>query len=134
MSRYALSVSIHQQLLNHCLETASQEVCGLIGVDVNGRQALYRVDNIATEPATAFLMEPHSQIDAMRAMRESSQELQAIYHSHPNSEALPSETDLKLANYPGAIYLIASLQSDTPVVRAFEITNESYAELQLELI
>ena len=36
-------------------------------------------------------------------------ELWAIYHSHTHSEAYPSETDIRLAFYPDARYLLLSL-------------------------
>ncbi len=133
MKAYSLTAPLYQQLIDHCLESPEQEVCGLIGVDPDGRQSLYRVHNIAEQPATAFLMEPRSQIQAMRTMRDAEQELQAIYHSHPSTEATPSETDLRLAAYPDVYYLIASLQTEPPTVRAFQISSQRYCELALKV-
>ena len=44
-------------------------------------------------------------------MREQQEELFAIYHSHPTAPAEPSATDLEMANYPDALYLIISLNT-----------------------
>ncbi len=57
-------------------------------------------------------MEPQSQIDAMRTMRESGEKLFAIYHSHPHAPASPSPLDRDEAAYPDALYLIISLNTE----------------------
>jgi len=68
-----------------------------------------------------------------------------IYHSHVASEAYPSATDIRLAQwpgsnppvdlYPGAYYALVSLKDrDAPVVRAFEIHAGVVSEVQLEAV
>ena len=48
--------------------------------------------------------------------------LWGIYHSHPEGPETPSETDVKLAYYPDAVYVIVSLaEPEIPVVRGFKI-------------
>ena len=50
-------------------------------------------------------------------------QLLAIYHSHPRAtEPQPSETDVRLAFYPQAIYFIVGLAGAQPVMRAFRIS------------
>ena len=52
--------------------------------------------------------------------------LGAIYHSHTRSPAYPSQTDVNLAFYPDALYLIVSLQDpEKPDVRAFRIVDRA---------
>ncbi len=56
----------------------------------------------------------------------------AIFHSHPNSEASPSQTDINLArDWPGAIWVICSLADDEAVVRGFRITDGEVEEVEL---
>ena len=56
-------------------------------------------------------------------MRERGEQLLAIYHSHPRStEPQPSATDVRLAYYPSAVYLIVGLGDPEPCLRAFRIT------------
>jgi proteasome lid subunit RPN8/RPN11 len=56
-------------------------------------------------------------------MRDRGEELLAIYHSHPRSaEPAPSETDVRLAYYPQAVYFIIGLAGPGPVARAFRIS------------
>jgi len=72
-----------------------------------------------------------------REMRARGEELLAIYHSHPRaSDPLPSETDVRLAYYPAAIYLIIGLGSATPVMRAFRISEreQHWQEVEYEIV
>jgi proteasome lid subunit RPN8/RPN11 len=56
-------------------------------------------------------------------MRERGEQLLAIYHSHPRSnEPVPSDTDVRLAYYPAAVYFIVGLGGTEPVLRAFRIS------------
>jgi proteasome lid subunit RPN8/RPN11 len=55
-------------------------------------------------------------------LEEAGMEVVGIVHSHTHSEAYPSPTDLRLAFYPEAHYLLVSLEDRTdPVLRGFTI-------------
>ncbi len=65
-------------------------------------------------------------------IEEQGWELGAIYHSHTRSEAYPSQTDVNLAFYPDALYVIVSVRKpDDPQVRAFRIADERIEEVGL---
>ena len=65
----------------------------------------------------------------MKSMREERQELLAIYHSHPASEPIPSQTDLANNLYEDAvIHLIISLTTTPPLIRGWRLTPTSYRE------
>lgn len=98
-------------LLTQAQRSPEAEVCGLIGGKEGHARHCYPVDNRATHPAQRYVMDPKGQIDAMRQMRESGEELVAIYHSHPHSAALPSAVDLQEAQYPDTACLIISLNT-----------------------
>ena len=71
----------------------------------------------------AYEAAPEDLFAAQRAMREREEELLAIYHSHPrSSDPQPSATDVRLAYYPSAVYLIVGLGSEEPCLRAFQIS------------
>jgi proteasome lid subunit RPN8/RPN11 len=60
-------------------------------------------------------------------------DLVGIFHSHVATEAYPSRTDVELAAYPDAAYLILSLaDQDAPVLRAFSIRDGQVSERELE--
>ncbi len=104
--------TIVNQLLTHAQSSTEQEVCGLISARQGTPHKVYRINNAAEQPQQLFTMNPEQQIDAMRDMRTAGEELFAIYHSHPHSPALPSQTDIQESAYPDALYLIISLDTE----------------------
>lgn len=105
-------------------EADPAECCGLIGGTNNGTaKTIYPMRNVAAEKILAYEAAPEDLFAAQRRMRECGEELLAIYHSHPRSaEPAPSETDVRLAYYPDAVYLIVGLAGPQPVMRAFQIS------------
>lgn len=81
-----------------------------------------------------FRIESGDQLRILNEIDASGEELAALYHSHPRSEAYPSQTDVNLAEWwPGVVWLICSLAGPQPVVRAFEINDGDVTELELRL-
>jgi proteasome lid subunit RPN8/RPN11 len=121
-----LTLHSHQlnQIVAHAREASPHECCGLIsGTDGNRAQTIYRLRNIAPDTLVSYEAAPEELFAAQRQMRERAEQLLAIYHSHPRSaEPAPSETDVRLAYYPSAVYLIIGLGSVEPVMRAFRIS------------
>lgn len=129
---FILPQTLKQHMLDHVLETPELEVCGLLAGNSSGLTSLYRIPNIAEDPVTTFYMQPQAQIATLKIMRQSGEQLSGIYHSHPNSEALPSNKDLQQATYPGTAYLIVSLMELEPVIRSFMFDGEMFQDLKLE--
>ena len=112
------------QIIAHAREAAPHECCGLIGGSAGGKaQAIYRARNVAADPLTAYEAAPEDLFAAQRTMRDRGEQLLAIYHSHPRAKnPEPSATDIRLAYYPSAVYLIVGLGAAEPCVRAFRIS------------
>ena len=111
------------QIIAHAREASPQECCGLIGGASDGQaQTIYRSRNVASDPLTSYEAAPEDLFAAQRNMRERGEQLLAIYHSHPrSSDPQPSVTDVRLAYYPSAVYLIVGLGAPGPCLRAFRI-------------
>lgn len=94
----------------HAREARPEECCGLVGGRDGAVQTVYRLRNIASDPFVAYDGDPRDLAEAQRAMRGRGEKLLAIYHSHPR-EAIPapSETDVRLAYHPAAVYFIIGL-------------------------
>lgn len=131
-------IQIPRKLANQLLHLAQlspdAEICGLIS-SINGEPGrCYEIENVAEQPAQQFLLNASQQIAAMADMRERGEELFAIYHSHPTAPAIPSSTDLKLAAYPDALYLIISLNTKGILeMRCFTINQQTAQEIPLIL-
>ncbi len=130
---FRLPQTLRNHMLDHVLETPEIEACGLLSAKGSETVSLYRIPNIATDPSTTFYMEPQAQIAALKTMRQHGEQLCGIYHSHPNSEALPSDRDLRQAAYPGTAYLIISLMKAEPEIGSFMFDGEAFHDLKLEI-
>jgi proteasome lid subunit RPN8/RPN11 len=125
---------ITNQLLHFAQLSPDAEICGLIGSKNGLATSCYPIKNRADQPRQRFLLDAEQQISAMSAMRDQGEELFAIYHSHPSAPAIPSDTDLELAAYPEALYLIISLNTKGVLeMRGFKINHKIAREIALSL-
>src|SRR3970040_2590497 len=108
-----LKLDRHQiaQIFNDAKRDEPNECCGLIGGTDDGRAlTIYQLRNIAQNAEVSYEAAPQELFNAQRQMRAQREELLAIYHSHPRAqEPFPSDTDVRLAYYPTATYLIVGL-------------------------
>jgi proteasome lid subunit RPN8/RPN11 len=166
-----LTLTIPQQILDeivaHARARAPHECCGLLAGKDGQVTHHYRITNIiateGTEVATfddakiaclqqlspeeradiAFVMDAREQSQALKDMRANGMELQAIYHSHPQSPARPSVTDIKHAtefdslrkvlHLPEPLHVIISLEHHTPVLNAFRIVDNHVTPVAYEI-
>ncbi len=77
-------------------------------------------------PTTRYVIDPREQLKALRAIEAAGEEMVGIYHSHPVSQPYPSPTDRAEAHYPDACYVLVSLRTGKPEVRAFRIDAEEF--------
>ena len=121
-------------MIAHARETAPEECCGLIGGISDTRAVtLYRLRHVTPNPQSAYDAAREDLFVAQRQMRERGEDLLAIYHSHPRaSDPSPSETDVRLAYYPSAKYLIVGLAGIEAVVKAFSISEREHRWQQVE--
>jgi proteasome lid subunit RPN8/RPN11 len=121
-------ISLHKNqieaIIAHAREAAPHECCGLVGGLGDGvGRTIYKTRNVAADSLVAYEAAPEDLFAAQRTMREQGEQLLAIYHSHPrSSDPRPSPTDVRLAYYPSAVYLIVGLSDKAPCLRAFRIS------------
>ena len=122
-----------EEMVAHARETSPAECCGLVGGRDNRARGIYRLRNVARDPLVGYEAAPEELFAAQRAMRERAEELLGIYHSHPrSSEPVPSDTDVRLAYYPTAIYFIIGLGATPSTLRAFRISERDTSWEQIE--
>ncbi|MFL5907305.1 MAG: Mov34/MPN/PAD-1 family protein [Solirubrobacterales bacterium] len=123
---------IHEELLEHARDEAPNECCGLIGGTAEEARTVYRARNAEASPLR-YNLDPQDQFRIMSEMEERGEELSAIYHSHTASPAYPSQTDINLAAYPDALYLIVSLADGENPLRGFNISDGEVSEVDLAI-
>ena len=130
-----LQSSDRDQILAHAKQADPAECCGLIGGADCRVTSIYPLHNVAADTNVSYEAAPDDLFAAQREMRERSEELLAIYHSHPRSaEPAPSETDVRLAFYPQAVYFIIGLAGPQPVIRAFRISERQERWEEVEYV
>jgi proteasome lid subunit RPN8/RPN11 len=141
------------EMIAHAREMDPFECCGLLA-GTDGRVTRhYRITNTVARDAravevfeeasvknlaslsetaraeVAYFMDPTEMVAAFKDMRRRKLDLTVIYHSHTRSSAYPSTTDIGLAYYPDAWYVIISLaDKDRPDVRAYRIKDRVVTE------
>jgi proteasome lid subunit RPN8/RPN11 len=119
------------EIVLHAHEEAPNECCGMIGGADAQARTVYRATNAEGSPLR-YSIDAKEQFDLMRRIEDAGEELVAIYHSHTRSPAYPSQTDVNLAGWPDAVYVIASLEnSDDPDVRGFWIRDGEISDAEL---
>lgn len=121
--------AIVDEMVAHAREDLPNEACGMVHAKDGVPVAVHRVKNDAASPYR-YEMNP-LQMMRLEGRRDSDGEtLFAIYHSHVASPARPSPTDVRMAffppgeveqepAYPETMYILVSLASEPPDVRAF---------------
>jgi len=119
-------------IVDHALRDAPRECCGIIAGRDGLPMQLYQTRNVA-DGNRFYEIDPAQLIDLeFRELPEQRTEIVAIYHSHPESQAYPSATDVELAFWPDAVFLICSLvDRDRPEIRGFRIRNGAIDEVTL---
>lgn len=125
---------IHDDMITHAKGGFPLEVCGILGGTGGTVSAMYRMTN--TDASNEhFMMDPKEQFSVVKDMRAKGLAMLAIYHSHPETPARPSEEDIKLALTPDVSYLIISLaDADIPVVKSYKISSGEVRGEAVEVI
>jgi [CysO sulfur-carrier protein]-S-L-cysteine hydrolase len=130
--RLRLDRGLVEELVDRAWSDHPFEVCGLLGLRPDDGAEHFPITN-AERSMTYYVMDGHELLRAMRTIEDEGWDL-VIYHSHSHTQAYPSQTDIDLAAYPDAIYLIVSLQErDAPELRAFRIVDREVTELPIEV-
>lgn len=119
-------------IVAHARQEYPRECCGIISGHKGRLEKLHALRNIAEgnlfyeiDPAQLMQLE-------FGELEQTETEIVAIYHSHPESQAYPSATDLELAYWPEAVYLICSLEhKNDPAIRGFRMRDSVISEVQL---
>lgn len=128
--------SIYAEMLAHISAAYPGEGCGALG-SVDGRVVKnYPTANAAENPEDFSIIGEADLVRIYNDIDEYDGEM-IYYHSHPKTEAYPSQRDKDWARRSGCLYLIFShrFYPDAPYARIFSIQpDESVVEGTIELV
>ncbi|RDZ63525.1 peptidase [Haloferax sp. Atlit-12N] len=133
-SRLALEADARRSILSHAREGAARdppaEVCGVLAGDSDARTVtdVHPVSNVADDPRVAYELDPEETVSIIEAVETAGDDAVGFYHSHPESDPVPSATDREQASWPGYVYLICSPDGR---MNAYEWTGNEFHELTI---
>jgi proteasome lid subunit RPN8/RPN11 len=121
---------LYDEMVAHAREEAPNECCGMIASRDGEAVRIYRATNAAASPLR-YEIDGAEQYRIQMEIDDAGLDLGGIYHSHTRTEPYPSQTDINLAFYPEAVYVIVGLAGEEPNVRAFAIDDGKVQESEL---
>ena len=138
----SLPATIREAIVAHARAEYPNEACGLIVGDrpvADGGRAL-RFEPTRNKAASPYRYEidPQDLLRLTIATDDADEVFWGIVHSHTHTAAEPSPTDIGLAFYPDALYILVTLSADEadpatggPGVRAWRIVGGETHEVAL---
>ena len=127
-----LSLNDKEKLVKHAEAEKPFESCAILVGDEEREtwsvKKLFLVENTAKSKVT-FTISPDKEFEVDQKARESNMEIVCIFHSHPESEAQPSETDKKFMRvnpFPWIIY-----SGTTKEMNCFVLQDENVKQISI---
>ncbi len=121
-----------EQIVAHARRDAPDECAGAIGVRDGAAVSVHALENLAHSPYRFEL--GYDLYLATEAVEAAGGAVGAIYHSHPKTEPVPSQTDVNWAGaWPGIEWVIVGLGGAEPVVRSFVIEDGRAREVGVQV-
>jgi proteasome lid subunit RPN8/RPN11 len=108
-----ISRAFVDQILQQSRNEYPDEACGVIlgPLGANTPERLKPMINAAHSP-TFYEFDPKDLLALYREVDDNDEEIVVIYHSHTETEAYPSRTDIAYAGEPGAHYVLVSTREE----------------------
>jgi proteasome lid subunit RPN8/RPN11 len=123
-----------KEIVEQGLREFPNECCGVIAAAGGVPVKVFPMTNADASPVT-YRLDGKEQLHVFDELDDRGWELWAIYHSHTHSEPYPSETDVRLAFYPEARYLLLGLSDrENPAIRSFRILDGEVTEEEVTIV
>lgn len=119
-----MSLEISREFVEAILEQSQaaypEECCGVIlGPVGSGKPVRMKPMINAAHSPTFYEFDPKDLLALYREVDDFDEEIVVVYHSHTDTEARPSRTDIAYAAEPGAHYVLVSTREEIAPVTEF---------------
>ncbi|WP_028923431.1 Mov34/MPN/PAD-1 family protein [Pseudonocardia acaciae] len=124
------------EIVAHARRDHPDEACGVIAGPAGSDrpERFIPMTNAARSP-TFYQFDSGEDLRLHRELESRDEERVVIYHSHTETEAYPSRTDVKIAGYPEAHYvLVATNPAIEPKFRSFRIVDGEVTEEPVDVV
>ena len=130
-----IPAALVETIVAHARREYPNEACGLVIGDRAAAEGGTALRFIPTRNAAAspyrYEIDSDDLLRLTIAVDDADEVFWAIVHSHVRSPAYPSPTDVGLAFYPDALYLLVSLAAPEPALGAFRIVDGAIHPVEL---
>ncbi|MCY4464310.1 MAG: M67 family metallopeptidase [Chloroflexi bacterium] len=127
-----IAYSAARTIVEHAAARSPREACGLLA----GKGALISlalpVANAAAMPEQEFALAPDEQLRGLKEIDERGLDWLGVYHSHPVSPPIPSQSDRSGAVDSALLQLIVSLENPKPRLKLWRIDGATVLPLELD--
>jgi proteasome lid subunit RPN8/RPN11 len=125
-----IAAAILDAIVAHARRDHPDEACGIVAGAVGSDEPARHVAMENAERSTTFYrFDSTEQLKVWREMDDRDEEPVVIYHSHTATEAYPSRTDVALAPFPQAHYLLVSTRDPKITeIRSYRIVDGVVSE------
>jgi proteasome lid subunit RPN8/RPN11 len=131
-----LDAAILDAIVAHARRDHPDEACGFVVGPAGSDQPTRHIPMTnAARSMTYYELEPAEYLRVARELDDRDEEPVVIYHSHTATEAYPSRTDVSLAGWPQAHYLLVSTRDPVMTeIRSYRIVDGTVTEEPVRLV
>ncbi len=133
MDHISIPQLLWQEILGHLQACYPEEGCGMLSGRDGIVTAVYPITN-ELHSTTRFRFAPREQASIFMEIMSQSDDLLAIFHSHPHSAPYPSVTDRAEHAYPEACALIVSLSDSVPQWGGYMISGGEVTSIDILIL
>ena len=111
-----------EQIIDHAIQDAPHEACGILAGKGNRVIKVIRTKNTASDPKRRFEIDRYALAQLLPQLERDGFDLLGFYHSHPNGDTIPSQTDIREATHPNITQLIVGLKRAQPQLGVWKIS------------
>lgn len=123
--------SVAREIAEHAASQAPREVCGLLAGTAKQIVRSFPVTNVALSPETEYRLDAVEQLRTMKGIDDCDLQLIGVYHSHPQSPPILSETDIEQALDHQLLHLVVSISSAKPKLKLWRVEEDQVAPIDL---
>jgi [CysO sulfur-carrier protein]-S-L-cysteine hydrolase len=123
---------IADAIFKHAGWAFPEESCGFVVIDETGCLVLAICLTNAAHAEDRFTITPDEQFGVIRHAESKGHSIGAVFHSHPRSEAYPSEIDIRSGGDPAWLhFIVGPVHGARPLLRAFRFEDGNVIEVKV---
>ncbi len=132
MRKMKIERQVYERIVAEAHKESPLECCGYLAGNNGVVTKAFPMKN-EDESAIHYTFNPQEQFKTIKEIRKRGLKVLAVYHSHPETPARPSEEDIRLAYDPDVSYVIISLCGEKEDMKSFRIQKGQVEPEELEI-